>query len=170
MFRPLDAILQPDPRYESMVMIDPVTAVTRKMEVADLYEIVSPLQLGNHVPKDIREQFDKARNAFLYSFFAYDLSSVAEQQTYAVVEMALRERLGIDPTLTRRKPGLKELIRQTIDRGHLSRADFDRGPINILDVLPLMRNELAHGSLHLMPFATPSTLQLGFDIINKLFV
>lgn len=38
------------------------------MEIADLYEIVLPLQLDGQVPHDIREQFDKARNAAVQEY------------------------------------------------------------------------------------------------------
>jgi hypothetical protein len=152
-----------------MIFVDRVTGATRPMDIADFHHIVSPLQLGALVPHDIREQFDKARNAFLYSWFAYDLATLAEQQTCAVVEMALRERLDADKLAVPNKSGLARLLKAAIRHGFLARAEFDIGGINLLDVLPFMRNELAHGSTHLMPYGTPEILRLGFEIICKLF-
>jgi hypothetical protein len=93
MLKPLDQILQSDARFEHMVGgLDEAGAI-RMMEIADLYALVEPLALHSGVPADIREQFDKARHAFIYSWFAYDLISLAEQQGYQTLELALREKL-----------------------------------------------------------------------------
>lgn len=152
-----------------MIFVDHMTGATRPMDITDLHRLVSPLQLGGFVPPEIREQFDKARNAFLYSWFAYDLATLAEQQTYAVIEMALRERLAADKSAVPNRSGLARLLKVAITRGWLAPAEFDTGGINLLNVLPILRNELAHGSTNLMPYGTPDILRLGFEIICKLF-
>jgi hypothetical protein len=38
---------------------------------------VVSLELGSGVPTPVREQFDKARNAFVYSWFIYDMATLA---------------------------------------------------------------------------------------------
>jgi hypothetical protein len=150
-----------------MIFVDRVTGATRPMDITDLHRMVSPLQLGAFVPHDIREQFDKARNAFLYSWFAYDLATLAEQQTYAVVEMALRERLTADKLAVPSRSGLAKLLKAAISRGWLIPAEFDTGGINLLDVLPILRNELTHGSTHLMPYGTPLRSSVSSFLIKR---
>jgi hypothetical protein len=51
----------------------------RMMSIHDLYDQVAEIRLDPTVPADIAEQFDKARHAYVYSWFAYDLASLAEQ-------------------------------------------------------------------------------------------
>jgi hypothetical protein len=83
-----DALLEPDPRFANTVGGIDVTGAVRPMAIADLYDLVQPLALGPSVPHDIAEQFDKARHAFIYSWFAYDVVSLAEQQGYQTLELA----------------------------------------------------------------------------------
>ncbi len=52
---------------------------------------------------------------------------------------------------------------------HWPSSEVPGNSYNLLDMLPHMRNELAHGSTYVMPFATPDMIRLGAEIINKLF-
>jgi hypothetical protein len=145
MFPEFHAILSPDRRHKTMAVIDLLTGTARPMDIGDLYWLVSPLELGASVPSSVRVQFDKARCAFLYSWFAYELATLAEQQTYGVVELALRERFEIEKLQIPSRPGLAKLLSAAVAHGFLVRAEFDSDRINLLDVLPMLRNELAHG-------------------------
>ena len=178
MLKPLELILTSDVRFTNIVGgIDEAGAI-RMMEINDLYAMVEPLDLHSGVPVDIREQFDKARHAFIYSWFAYDLVSLAEQQGYQTIELALREKL---PAAERQKAdekrwGLGKLLERAVAHRWLVRADFEAPPhypggpkICLLDVIPTMRNELAHGSWNLFPNGSLSMLELCADILNRLF-
>lgn len=150
----------------------------RMMAITDLYGLMEPLELDPAVPVDIREQFDKARYAFIYSWFAYDLVSLAEQQGYQTLELALRERL---PAAERKKAeekrwGLGKLLERAVAHRWLERADFEALPqypggpkICFLDVIAMMRNELAHGSRNLFPSGSLEMLRLCVEILNRLF-
>lgn len=178
MLKPLDQILEADTRFMDMVGGVDETGAIRMMSITDLYALVEPLTVNNTVPADIREQFDKARHAFIYSWFAYDLVSLAEQQGYQTLELALREKL---PDSERRKAdekgwGLGKLLERALAHRWLARADFEAPPqypggpkICSLDVIAVFRNELAHGSRNLFPNGSLVMLQLCAEILNRLF-
>lgn len=80
------------------------------MTLEDMRAPVAPLELSEQVPEAIRDQFDKARHAFIYSWFSYDLATLAEQQSYAVLEMALRERYRAETPHATERPMLAKLL------------------------------------------------------------
>ena len=161
------------PRFANTVGGIDVTGAVRPMAIADLYDLVQPLALGPSVPHDIAEQFDKARHAFIYSWFACDLVSLAEQQGYQTLELALREKLPPDE---RKKADdkrwrLDTLLKRALAHHWLVRSDFydSDTKICLLDFIPRLRNELAHGSTKLFPGASHIMLKLCAEILNKLF-
>jgi hypothetical protein len=178
MLKPFDQILNSDARFRDMVGGLDETGAIRMMEITDLYALMEPLELHSGVPPDIREQFDKARHAFVYSWFAYDLVSLAEQQGYQTLELALREKL---PEAERKKAdekrwGLGKLLERAVAHHWLTRADFEVPPahpgaakICFLDVIAMFRNELAHGSRNLFPNGSLEMLKLCVEILNALF-
>lgn len=154
------------------------TGAIRMMSIIDLYSLMQPLEPDVNVPADIREQFDKARHAFVYSWFAYDLVSLAEQQGYQTLELALREKL---PEAERKKAlekrwGLGKLLDRAVAQRWLTRAEFEAPPqypggpkICFLDVIAMVRNELAHGSRSLSPSGSLEMLRLRVEILNRLY-
>ena len=124
--------------------------------------MVAPLEPSASVPQPIREQFDKARNAFVYSWFSYDMATLAEQQAYAVIEMGIREKLRIAGAEPIRNLG--RLLREADKRGWLG----DDGAF-LINALPYSRNELAHGSSHLNPIGSLEMIQLCARLLNRLF-
>lgn len=178
MLKPRDQILKPDGRFTNMVGSTDESGAIRMMKIDDLYALVEPLDLHSGVPADIRDQFDKARHAFIYSWFAYDLASLAEQQGYQAIELALREKL---PDAERKKAnekrwGLGKLLERAVAHRWLVRADFEAPPqyhggpnLCFLDLIATMRNELAHGSRHLFPTGSLMMLQLCAEVLNRLF-
>ena len=96
MLKPPSELLEPDPRHVTEVVFCPATGLLRPAEVADLHAAVASIELTAAAPAMIREQFDLARHAFVYSWFVYELATLAEKQAYATVEMALREKARHD--------------------------------------------------------------------------
>lgn len=172
MLKQPDAILKPDKRFDNMVGGVDDSGHIRLMSINDLYDQVRELELSISLPDDIIEQFDKARHAFIYSWFAYDLVSLAEQQGYQVVEMALREKLPLSERKKHR--GFRKLIDYAVKNRWLSRADFDiydahGQKLCCLDVMIDFRNELAHGSRNLFPLGSLEMLRLCAKVLNNLF-
>ncbi len=171
-------LLRPDARFLNMVSGITDTGAIRFMDISDLLNLVRPLELHPETPAIIREQFDKARHAFIYSWFSYDLATLAEQQGYQVLEMALREKLPPDEQFKAKEKrwGLDTLLKRATSHRWLNRADFEvhgpygrNGKMCLLDMLPMFRNELAHGSPNLFPGGALEMLRLCVEILNKLF-
>ncbi len=175
MLKPIDSLLDPDPRYEIMMRLgSPIVGDHRPMQIDDMHQLVSPIVLNDHVPAEISQQFDLARVAFIYSWFAYELATLAEQQAYSVLEMALRKRAEAEAALPKRR-GLAALLKLATERGWLRHEDFEvRSPgstdkMSVLEFLPHFRNELAHGSTNLFPQGSLQMLQTCALVIDKLY-
>jgi hypothetical protein len=177
MFKSSDILLNADPRHRDQIFIDAATGNRRPMCLHDFHNMVASVLLDAGVPSAIREQFDIARNAFVYSWFVYEFATLAEQQCYATLEMALRHRLdpGALPN-TSRSPGLAKLLKTATDEGWLRREDFlmpaisgVEGSMCSLDLIPMMRNHVMHGNIQLLPQGTPDLLRLCAGVINRVF-
>lgn len=178
MLKPVDALLQSDPRFRDYVFREDATGETRPMGMDDLRRMVVNIELNARIPAAVREQFDIARNAFVYSWFVYEFSTLAEQQCYATLEMALRHRL--DPTApanTTRSPGLHKLLKIAVEHGWLRRENFFVAPLVpgageppcMLDFIAPSRNHVMHGNVQLLPQGTTDILRLCADVMEKLF-
>jgi hypothetical protein len=177
MLKASTSLLDTDPRHRDQVLIDAPTGKYRPICLQDFRDLVAPIELDSCVPSAICEQFDIARNSFIYSWFVYEFATLAEQQSYAILEMALRHRL--DPSAaanTTRSPGLANLLKTATKKGWLRRDDFAVPAISVgegmmcsLDFIPEMRNHVMHGNVLLMPQGTPEVLRLCADVMNRLF-
>jgi hypothetical protein len=125
MLKPSAALLECDARFRDLVFHDAETGEVRPMCINDLRTMVASIELKPHVPAPIREQFDVARNGFVYSWFVYEFATLAEQQCFAALEMALRHRLDpAAPLNTTRSPGLDKLLKSAVKDGCLKRDEF----------------------------------------------
>lgn len=128
--RSVEQLHMPDVRMTFLAIRDGATF--RKLSQHDRHEAISALGLSEHVPEDIRVQFDTARNAYLYAWYVYRFHVVAEHQALATLELALRTRLisagildekgkyavtvpskapGLPPRTEKRKAMLSDLLR-----------------------------------------------------------
>jgi hypothetical protein len=177
MLKPSNALLESDARFRGHVFQSAETGDVRPMCMDDLRRMVAAIELDESVPATIRDEFDVARNAFVYSWFVYEFATLAEQHCFAVLEMALRSRA--DPAAlpnTTRSPGLAKLLKAAVKAGWLRREDFMAAPVAgtdagicSLDFVPMLRNHLMHGNRHLLPQGTPDMMRLCAEIMNKLF-
>jgi hypothetical protein len=174
--KPVESILEADPRYTTMVCVNEHTGEVRPVHIGDLDSLVRPLELSPEVPENIRLQFEVVRSAFVYSWFAYDLVTLAERHSYAVVEMALRFRAEREaPAPAPDKRTLGPLLDVALRRNWLRREDFEvpapgrSGTISVLDMMRRFRNNLAHGNMHLFPDGSLEAIRLCAEIISKLF-
>jgi hypothetical protein len=134
------------------------------------YGFISKIVLNEHVHNDVKIQFETAKNAFVYSFFAYRLGMMAVHQAIAATELALRRMIG-DPE---KKP--KETFQPLLQKAH------DLALVDIKKIRPHMdivgfkkflggfRNDLSHGTHTLMPpYAMAPIIQDCGHILNQLF-
>jgi hypothetical protein len=161
--KPRDQINVPDERHRSFVHPDTLEPIT----FDDHYKEVEALTLSAAVPSQVIDAFDRARNALVYSWFAYELGSLAEMQGYATLEMALRMRFNY--RAGKRAPGLHNLLSKAIAEGIVVNRQ-SRAKGGIAYFVSAMRNIWGHGTDNLLdPSMTLQSLQLSADLINQLF-
>ena len=109
-----------------------------------LHHDMSKLELLTVVPDSVRRSHDAVRHAYIYSYFSYDLLTLAASQTFPCLELALRERIG-DQFKGRKNrngklrppPMLDELLK-TAKAQQLISSDIEN--------ISVLRNMFAHGS------------------------
>ena len=217
--RPHEFVCEPDPRSKMWVRIDRAAGTIRAAEMSDHHSDIAGLSLHAGVPQDIAIQFETARNVYLYAWFVYRFYPVAEHQSLACLELALRDRLKDDIQTGRvnspvKKPMLRALLKYAVAQGIVRNEGFatwrNRGQVNararvemekiremseknlteiswddsniqvtpadlewdytgvLVDTLPFIRNDYAHGSTNLHNLAL-HTIQIVCEIINQLY-
>lgn len=170
--KPRAAILRPDLRFKNMAAGFHRNGVPRMMAITDLYDQMEEIRLDPLVPADVMEEFDKAKHAYVYWWFAYELVSLAEQQGYQTLELALREKLSLDERqkADRHHWGLEKLFGRALAHKWLPPERFFPGTrMTIYDFILKCRNMLAHGSRHLFPVGSIEMLKLCAEILNSLY-
>ena len=92
--------------------------------IEDLHGLMRPFELNASVPEEVRWQFDTARNAFVHSWYCYDLVTLAEMHAYGALENGLRIRAERESRLPKRK-GLRAYIEHACVHGWLVRSEWD---------------------------------------------
>lgn len=118
----------PDPRNESCTVL--AADGVRPKTLDDHYRNVCEITLHEHVPDDVRIQFDTTRNLYLYAWFVYRFYPVARMHAYTTLEYALRERFEgevVDAGTRERRhgPGLRELLNYASQTGHVRNEHFE---------------------------------------------
>lgn len=164
MLKPFEEILKIDRRH---MQGGPYAAlIDNPMEA--LYSDVVHLELHGLVPDEVRIQFDTARYSFIYSWFCYELLTLAEQQCYSALENGLRIRAEQANALPKRR-GMKALIDNACDCGWLNKPDFIRNGMNFLDAVSIARNHVSHGIPSVSLQFSLMIIEQCSDVLNKLF-
>lgn len=185
--KPFEKILEPDSRQKGFALINRKTGAIRERTLQDHYSAVEEIQLSESVPEKIREHFETARNLMVYSWFVYRFIQVAWLQAFASLEFALREKVPEEMLKEFcKKLGMKKgfacYLRIAIEKGWIKDSEFRywvRGnPIQtddpqtyckvLMESLPNLRNELAHGSNMAYPDIS-MVLKICADLINQLY-
>ena len=150
----------PDPFYDG-------TAGFIGSTLEGLHHDMSKLELPAVVSDRVRRCHDAIRHAYIYSYFSYDLLTLAASQTFACLELALRERIGgqfAGRTNKRGKPNppmLDELLKLAKEQKLIS---------SDIEYLSTLRNTYAHGSdAVLNPPLFMIQLEVVTQIIRELF-
>jgi hypothetical protein len=165
MLKPINDLGKPDPRYMPGSPADHVIG----QRIEDLHALMQPLELLPSVPDNVLWQFDTARNAFVYSWFCYDLDTLAEMHAYGALENGLRiraERANAHP----KRKGMQAYMDNACDRGWLVKPEWEvPGAPNLLDLVVMMRNNIGHGRPQLLQPLSIEGIRLSMEILNKLF-
>ena len=186
--KPYDQILEADAIWRGFVLYNRETGISRDRTLSDHYSGIESITLTQSVAESVREQFDAARNLFLYSWFVYSFIPIAQLHAFSSVEYAIRIKSG-KPLLLR--SGLELAIKEqwikdsgfryynisvrhdmlgddTLPASSPDAKDIQAYCKILLDSFPYLRNELAHGN----PMTHPGGLDLFAicaDLINQLF-
>jgi hypothetical protein len=95
MLKALKDLGKPDQRCMPGSSLDPVIG----QNIEDLHGLMRPFELLPSVPEEVRWQFDTARNGFVYSWYCYDLVTLAEMHAYGALENGLRVRAERESSL-----------------------------------------------------------------------
>ena len=174
--RPAEHICEPDPRNTNIAWVDKATGAIRPAKASDFYDAVTAFSLHAGVPEDIVQHFETVKNLYLYSWFIYRFGPVAELESLACLEFALRERLkgktkSKNPTL---RPLMNLAVKNRLIRNEgfarwVKANDPEWGLVaSLVKALPEIRNEYAHGSYSLTPTAL-DIIELVYEMINQLF-
>lgn len=148
------------------------------------HALITQYAVHEGVPLAIRQQYENARNTWLYAFFSYRLLQVALMQVHVAGEAAIKERARREGINLRSKQAntLEKLLDMAMARRWLLDANFpvvadaassdEEGEQDyvrrLADAFRHMLNSLAHGEVLLDP-------NLGWafravrDMINQLF-
>ena len=113
-------VLKPDNRYLTEGRVDKATGALRRSKIDDLHDDMAAFEFPPHVPEDVVRSFNIAKSAYIYSWFDYELITVAEEHAYTVLEMAIRRRAKIENTGMSEKTGMRGAIDHARARGWLS--------------------------------------------------
>jgi hypothetical protein len=137
---------------------------------------IDAIRLNAAVPQNVRTAFERARCAYLYAWFAYELTTLAQAQACSALELALSDHLKA------RYPdkefgSLNECLEKCIADGDFDGLQIGHGELPCdrqrLKALRLLlvttRNEIAHGSeMVLMPGTAADLIQCCASFINHL--
>jgi hypothetical protein len=144
-----------------LVVVEP-SGNYRRLELADHYNAIAKIELSVAAPDEARALFDRARHVFIYAWFDYELTPVAEQQAFAALEVAVRHRFNGD-----RRTAFQNLLKNAVRRGFLPAK---LGQIDLPLAIASMRNEWAHGSTSFMgPGPSLDMIELCAELIGELF-
>lgn len=111
--KPLAEVLVPDERWRFF---------SRALE--DHHAMISSIALNDSVPEKVHQQFENARNAWLYAFFAYRLLAVAELAVHVACEAAVKARAEQDGLPASKTGNLVNLLNEAVSRGWLTDEGF----------------------------------------------
>lgn len=137
-----------------------------------LHKTLSKEVLNEEVPDEIKGQFNVARNMALFTYYLYALAPEVHLKTYTVIEYALR--LKIKP---QSRMSLAKMINHAVAQRWICDAGFRHletdEPSNewckrLVEIIPHLRNEKAHGSSMLVPDCL-HYISVCTDFLNQLF-
>ena len=167
----LENVAAPDKRNLYFVVKDSENNVTQ-LSLEHIHSIVDSIQLHEGVPEEIRSHFSQAQNLAIYSWFHYPFHVTAQFMGFVTVEFALKDKTG-------KKSNFKNLIKEAVDQGWIKDEGFSVSKIRkepkdtsyveiLIELMPKLRNELAHGS-SMIHNDSSSSLLICAEFINQLY-
>jgi hypothetical protein len=171
-FKPFEELLEADERWKYFPLRNQATGEMTPSSLEHRYGIVAPIYVNDSAPEEVRSQFNVAKMLCVYAWLYYPFHQVAELKAFSTVEMALRLKY---PNV---KGTLYKLLAHAIKEGAITDAGFSHVQANfedalqysrtLPDIVPYLRNSLAHGGSRLHP-GSVFTVRNCSEIINQLY-
>lgn len=111
--KPLAQVLVPDERWQYF-----------NRTLADHHALIASVELNTSVPDKVRQQFENARHAWLYAYYAYGLLSVAMLAVHVACESAIKARAVAEGLPRAKSKNLSSLLDEALDRAWLQDDGF----------------------------------------------
>jgi hypothetical protein len=159
-FKDFDDLLKPDPRFANCSAGDPAN-LFRPMAFQDHYGMAAEILLTSATPDHVYEMFDRARHTYVFAWFDYELTVVADQYALATLEGALKSYFGSTQTL---RPLLERAVKAGIVPKYLHSG------YETAKYLAILRNHWAHGNNGFdTPGMSATTLAICAEVIRRLY-
>ncbi|MCG8089745.1 MAG: hypothetical protein JAY62_08355 [Candidatus Thiodiazotropha endolucinida] len=181
----LDRITEADERQQHFAVVDNQTGEYRRLTLEDVYRQTESIQLHNPVPDKVKSHFSTAKNLLVYSWYHYPFNVTAQFLAFVTVEMALKDKFKIE-----KYQSFRSLIKLAVEEGMVKDDGFEHlyyksetqellekeGMIEdvrpyvetLTDVMPKLRNELAHGG-NMLHMNGAKSVKICADFINQLY-
>ncbi|MCG8071667.1 MAG: hypothetical protein N0C86_06755 [Candidatus Thiodiazotropha taylori] len=181
----LDRITEADERQQHFAVVDNQTGEYRRLTLEDVYRQTESIQLHNPVPDNVKSNFSTAKNLLVYSWYHYPFNVTAQFLAFVTVEMALKDKFKIE-----KYQSFRSLIKLAVEEGMVKDDGFEHlyyksetqellekeGMIEdvrpyvetLTDVMPKLRNELAHGG-NMLHMNGAKSVKICADFINQLY-
>lgn len=138
----------------------------------ELHRSVASIKLDIKAPEVLHSQINVAKNMAVYSYFLYSLAPEVALKSFRTIELALKLKY---PSI--KNASLRKLLKRSVNDGLLKDKNFSvcttkdestRYSESLIDIIPKLRNTLAHGSDMLHP-ACISFVVTASELINQLY-
>lgn len=187
MLKPLSELKEPDSRQKLFVKLLPDDSGSsfRPRTIENNYADAEEIYLSKVVPEEIKSHFATAVNLVAYSWFYYPFNTTAQLMSYVTVEKSLRYIFNNDE-----KTPFKALLSRAVENGLINERGFSHRQVEenpnpylgvelavpdamdyaeaLKEILPYIRNQIAHGETNLHPHGYIA-VKISAEIINQLF-
>ncbi|BCK25984.1 hypothetical protein VCSRO63_2924 [Vibrio cholerae] len=194
-FKKLSEVMLPDTRQKYFKIFDTELGDFREKELADIHKKLSEIELIKSVPDKIKDHFITSKHLSLYSWFVYRFIPVAEFHAITSLEYALKVKTGKpkwglkkllsyavenqwvvddDFQIHRRIKEQNRHKAQMWNEVGITSSVIESESIEgeytsiLIDSMPYIRNEYAHGSNTIAPQGF-LTLTICADFINAVY-
>jgi hypothetical protein len=193
--RPIEHMSSPDPRWLTYGSLN-ADGTHEPITIERYAEPIQKIKLNPSVPESVVTHFETAKNLALYAWSVYRFTPVAELYAYISIELALRDVTGDkkrpfkklfeeaikEKVLSNEKFSKWKLVTKLRERQYEESVEWSKvlkaqesPPPEywnylevIVKIIPSFRNNYAHGSTSISPWAY-AALTDSAEIINQLY-
>ncbi|MEW8437167.1 MAG: hypothetical protein AB2689_03335 [Candidatus Thiodiazotropha taylori] len=181
----LGHIIEADERQQHFAVVNNETGEYRNLTLEDVYRKAKSIQLNDTVPDKVKSHFSTAKNLLVYSWYHYPFNVTAQFLAFVTVEMSLKDKFKIE-----KYQSFRSLVKRAVDEELVKDEGFEHlqyksntqeflekeGMLEnvrpyvetLIDVMPRLRNELAHGS-NMLHMNGADSVKICADFINQLY-